>query len=76
MLYMLEGLDLDRGDVMPMYLGDDMSDEHASKALAGRGVGIFVGSVEDPEVAGRTTAADYVLHTIEEVEQFLDTLAR
>ena len=74
MLYMLETLG--RGDVTPMYLGDDITDEHAFEALVGRGIGIFVGSADDPEVAGRTTAADYMLHTIEEVEQFLRTLAR
>jgi trehalose 6-phosphate phosphatase len=75
-LYLLEALDLDGDDVVPMYLGDDITDEHAFEALAGRGIGIFVGRAEDPEVAGRTTAADYGLHTVEEVERFLDTLAR
>jgi trehalose 6-phosphate phosphatase len=78
-LYLLAALDLDRDDVVPMYLGDDITDEHAFEALAGaspRGIGIFVGAADDPEVAGRTTSADYVLYTIGEVEQFLDTLAR
>ena len=75
-LYLLEALDLDGDDVVPMYLGDDITDEHAFEALAGRGIGIFVGRADDPEVTGRTTAADYVLHTLEEVEQFLNTLAR
>ena len=75
-LYLLGALDLDRDDVVPMYLGDDLTDEHAFEALAGRGIGIFVGRTDDPETAGRTTAADYSLHTFEEVERFLDTLAR
>jgi trehalose 6-phosphate phosphatase len=75
-LYLLEALDLDEDDVVPMYLGDDITDEHAFEALAGRGIGIFVGRADDPEVAGRTTAADYGLYTVEEVERFLDTLAR
>ena len=75
-LYLLEALDLDGDDVAPIYLGDDITDEHAFEALSGRGIGIFVGHADDPEVAGRTTAADYVLHTMEEVERFLDTLAR
>ena len=75
-LYLLEALDLDGDDVVPMYLGDDITDEHAFEALAGRGIGIFVGRADDPEVAGRTTAAGYVLHSVEEVERFLDTLAR
>ncbi len=75
-LYLLEALGLDGDDVVPMYLGDDITDENAFKALATRGIGVFVGRADDPEVAGRTTSADYVLHTVKEVEQFLDTLAR
>lgn len=75
-LYLLGALDLDRDDVAPIYLGDDITDEHAFEALAGRGIGIFVGHADDPEVAGRTTSADYGLNTVEEVERFLDTLAR
>jgi len=75
-LYLLDALGLDRGDVVPLYLGDDVTDEDAFEALADRGVGIFVGNADAPEVAGRTTAAEYALHTTEEVRQFLDTLGR
>jgi trehalose 6-phosphate phosphatase len=75
-LYLLGALDLDRDDVVPMYLGDDITDEHAFEGLARIGIGIFVGRADDPEVAGRTTAADYVLYDVPEVERFLDTLAR
>ena len=78
-LYLLEALGLDRDDVVPIYMGDDVTDEHAFEALAGSargGIGIFVGRADDPEVGGRPTTADYVLHTIPEVERFLDTLAR
>ena len=75
-LYLLEALDLDGDDVVPMYLGDDITDEDAFETLKGRGIGIFVGRAEDPEVSGRTTSADYVLHTTQEVECFLDGLAR
>src|SRR2546429_4317032 len=74
-LYLLKALDLDRDDVVPVYLGDDITDEDAFRALAGRGIGIFVGSADDPETAGRSTAADYVLNTIGEVEEFLNRLA-
>jgi trehalose 6-phosphate phosphatase len=74
-LYLLEALDLDRDDVVPMYVGDDITDEHAFEALTTRGIGIFVGRAGDPEVAGRATSADYVLYTVEEVEQFLNALA-
>ncbi|HEX7170087.1 MAG TPA: trehalose-phosphatase [Rubrobacter sp.] len=75
-LYLLEALDLDRDDVVPMYLGDDITDEHAFEALSGKGIGVFVGRADDPETAGRATSADYALHTFEEVERFLDALAR
>jgi trehalose 6-phosphate phosphatase len=75
-LYLLEALELDRDDVVPLYLGDDVTDEHAFEALEGRGIGIFVGEADHPEVAGRTTAAGYVLKSVEEVERFLDSLAR
>jgi len=73
-LYLLGALDLDY--VVPLYLGDDITDEHAFEALLGRGIGVFVGRADDPETAGRTTSADYALHTFEEVERFLGTLAR
>jgi trehalose 6-phosphate phosphatase len=76
MLYLLETLDLDRDVVVPLYLGDDVTDEDAFEVLADRGIRIFVGSVDDPEVAGRTTAADYILLSTEEVRQFLESLAR
>ena len=75
-LYLLDALDLDRDDVVPLYLGDDITDEDAFGALAGRGVGIFVGSADDPEVGARDTAAAFVLDSTEEVQRFLDTLAR
>src|SRR6185312_549493 len=42
-LYLLKSLDLDRDDVVPVYLGDDITDEDAFRALAWRGIGIFVG---------------------------------
>jgi len=75
-LYLLGTLGLDRDGIVPMYLGDDITDEHAFQALATRGIGIFVGRADDPEVTGRTTAAHYVLRDVPEVERFLDTLAR
>ena len=58
-LYLLEALELDGEDVLPLYLGDDITDEHAFRALAGRGIGILVADPADPEVAGRRTAAEY-----------------
>ncbi|HET7478655.1 MAG TPA: trehalose-phosphatase [Rubrobacteraceae bacterium] len=78
-LYLLEALDLDGDDVMTMYLGDDVTDENAFEALnetSPKGIGIFVGEADHPEVVGRTTSADYILYTVPEVETFLDGLAR
>jgi trehalose 6-phosphate phosphatase len=75
-LYLIDALDLNRDDVIPLYLGDDITDEHAFEALEGRGIGIFVGSHDDPELGGRPTAADFVLDSVAEVERFLDGLAR
>lgn len=80
-LYLIDALDLDHDDVVPLYLGDDVTDEHAFEALkeesvAGRGIGIFVGFADDPEVAGRGTSADYGLASVDEVQRFLDALAR
>jgi trehalose-6-phosphatase len=72
----LAALDLERDDVVAFYIGDDITDEHAFEAVSGRGIGVFVGRADDPEVGGRTTAADFVLDSTEEVERFLDTLAR
>jgi trehalose 6-phosphate phosphatase len=75
-LHLLDVLDLDRDDVVALYMGDDITDEHAFEALKGAGIGVFVGDADDPEVAGRPTSADFVLTSMEEVERFLRTLAR
>jgi trehalose 6-phosphate phosphatase len=75
-LYLIDALGLDGDDVIPLYLGDDITDEDAFQALKGRGIGIYVGSQTDPERDGRSTAADFVLDSVAEVERFLDGLAR
>ncbi len=76
-LYLLEALELNRDDVVPLYLGDDVTDEDAFGALAENGgIGVFVGRAGDPEVGERKTKAEYILNTTEEVERFLDALAR
>ena len=75
-LYLLRALELEGGEVLPLYLGDDITDEDAFEALRPRGVGILVADPSDPELAGRTTCAQYVLRNTDEVERFLDGLAR
>jgi trehalose 6-phosphate phosphatase len=74
-LHLLEMLDLDTDDVAPLYIGDDITDEDAFRALAGWGIGIIVANPDDPEVVNRTTAADFALESVDAVKQFLDTLA-
>lgn len=74
-LYLLKALNLDRDDIVPVYLGDDITDEDAFRTLAGQGISIFVGSASDPEAAGRTTDADYVLNTVVQVEEFLSRVS-
>ena len=75
-LYLLEMLGLNRQDVVPMYFGDDDTDEHAFAALHDQGIGVFVGG-RDPERSGdRFTAAHYACADQSEVADLLDSLAR
>jgi trehalose-phosphatase len=69
-LWLLESLGLDGTDVLPIYFGDDVTDEDAFRALEGRGLGIRIGSPEEP------TAAGHVLHDVDELEVFLRELLR
>jgi len=64
-IWLLETLELERGNVPPIYIGDDRTDEDAFRALEKRGVGILVS--EQPQA----TAASYRLKNPEEVECFL-----
>lgn len=68
LLWLLERLGLKEARVLPMYLGDDLTDEDALRVLADRGIGILVG---DP---GRPTSAHFRLRDVGEVKQFLQGL--
>ncbi|AQT68450.1 putative glycosyl hydrolase [Anaerohalosphaera lusitana] len=69
-LWLLEKLELDPDKFLPIYIGDDLTDEDAFKALKSKGVGIMVSDeVED-------TAADYVLTDTEQTRIFLEQLAQ
>ena len=71
--YLLDTLELAGDDVVPLYLGDDVTDEDAFRALNGLGVAVYVGHQDELD---RGTAADFVLDDPEQVRRLLDTLAR
>ncbi len=70
-LWIMEALGLDqKEDVIPVFIGDDVTDEDAFRALQGKGIGILV------ENRGQKTAAKYSLKDVYQVrrlfEVFLD----
>jgi trehalose 6-phosphate phosphatase len=75
--YLRQALGVDGAEFVSLYLGDDITDEDAFRALKEpiNGIGVIVADVSDPEVADRATAADFVLESVGEVERFLTTLA-
>ncbi|UCC84098.1 MAG: trehalose-phosphatase, partial [Gemmatimonadota bacterium] len=66
--WLLEALGLDGDDVVPFYLGDDVTDEDAFAALGDRGIGVIVGN------PSYKTNASYSLRDTPEVERFLSQL--
>jgi len=66
-LWLLEALGQTGGDVLPFYIGDDLTDEDAFRALQDRGITIYVGRPEQ-------TAARYVLADTEQAGAFLTKL--
>ncbi len=69
-LWLLEQLDLTGSDVLPVYIGDDVTDEDAFEALHDRGIGIRVGPPEE------ATSAHYLLQDTEELEQLFEHLVK
>ena len=75
-LWLLEALELDRPDILPMYFGDDITDEDAFRALADRGLGIYVSGATEEAKEDRPTDADFRVADPEEAGKLLDSLAR
>lgn len=67
--WLVSRLELDPEHVRPLYIGDDVTDEDAFRALQGRGRGIVVHGGES-----RATYADFGLDGPEDVRRFLDKL--
>lgn len=57
-------------NTVPLYIGDDITDEDAFMALQGWGIGILVGD------HGGLTAAKYSLNNVDETAQFLRRMIR
>jgi trehalose 6-phosphate phosphatase len=68
--WILEEMEIDKSDVVPFYIGDDVTDEDAFRSLKGKGIGLVV---MDPP---RDTDARYRLKDTDEVERFLKKLSR
>ena len=69
MLWLLETLGLEGSKALPIYIGDDRTDEDAFRALSQWGIGILVSEQSLP------TASRYSLKNHAEVEEFLAALA-
>ncbi len=70
LLFLLEALRLDGPDVVPFYIGDDVTDEDAFHVLRDRGIGVLVSEVP------RATKASYWVQATWEVYAFFDKLLR
>ncbi len=66
-LHILDFLNLGGPDVIAVYVGDDITDEDAFKAIEGIGIGIFTGDTGHD----RATAANYFVRDQNEVERLL-----
>ncbi|WP_019176288.1 trehalose-phosphatase [Methanomassiliicoccus luminyensis] len=67
-LYLLGKFHVDGTHVVPLYIGDDVTDEDAFRAIDGRGITVLVSDSE------QETAADFVLRDVSEVREFLGAL--
>lgn len=67
-MWLMQELGLSDDNYIPLYIGDDITDEDAFAELQGQGIGILVGEHDDQ------TAATYRLESVDEVRVFLQDL--
>lgn len=66
--WLLKALKLNRPEVIPVYVGDDVTDEDAFTAIRAEGIGILVAETS------RHSEARYRLRDPDEVQRFIDAL--
>lgn len=71
LLWLLEVLGLSGDDVIPIYVGDDETDEDAFRAIGAAGLGVVVRGEGDE----RPTAARFALRDTDEARAFLELVA-
>jgi trehalose 6-phosphate phosphatase len=64
--WLLEALDLDGENVIPVFVGDDLTDENAFRSLGDAGIGVLVG-----DAGAAATYADFRVADVGEVEALL-----
>ncbi|MBS9522990.1 trehalose-phosphatase [Litoribacter alkaliphilus] len=68
--FLMNKLTKDSGEMLPVFLGDDLTDEDAFQELKKEGMGILVGD------HGKKSHADYSLKSVDEVQEFLQKLIK
>jgi trehalose-phosphatase len=66
--WLIEKLNLKKEEVLPVYFGDDVTDEDAFRAIIDDGINILIGEHDEP------TAAHYSIKNVDELQSFLSQL--
>ncbi len=66
--WLIDAFEVAFDKTLPIYIGDDLTDEDAFNALADKGIGILVGDHGSP------TSASYRLRNVRQVRQFIQQL--